>query len=154
MKYFRFNLATLLFVIVLFALPFAYLSQAGFAEAQFEIQSNLLDVDSLGVLRGDLICLCSVPGKKTTKMICRIEQSHFTDLKLLEPEATYSVRYRWDPPFGLFPKQDAYGMFLTRKLGFDTEDVVGQMKTRFDAEDVVEQMKIIDQSVVLIRQKL
>jgi len=45
-------------------------------------------------------------------------------------------------------------MFLTRKLGFDTEDVVGQMKTRFDAEDVVEQMKIIDQSVVLIRQKL
>ena len=166
MKCFRFNLRTLLVVIGLLGLPFAYLSQAGFAEAQFEIQSNELEVDSLGVLRGDLVCLCSIPGTKTTKMICRIEQSHFTDLKLLKPEATYLVRYRWDPPFGLFPKQDAYGMFLTRKLGFDAQDVVGQMKMRFDAEgvdgqmklgfdaeDVVGQMEMIDESVVLIRQK-
>ena len=154
MKYLQFNLATLLVVIGLLALPFAYLSQAGFAEAQFEIQSNQLDVDGDGVLRGDLVCLCSVPGQKTTKMICRIEQSHFNDLKLLEPETTCLVRYRWDPPFALFPKQDAYGMFLTRKLGFDAEDVVGQMKMRFDAEDVVGQMKMIDESVVIIRQKL
>ena len=51
------------------------------------------------------------------------------------------MRYRWDPPFALFPKQDAYGMFLTRKLGFDAEDVVGQMK-------------MIEESVVIIRQKL
>jgi len=87
-------------------------------------------------------------------MICRIEQSHLTDLILLTPQATFSVRYRLDPPFGLFPKQDAYGMFLTRKLGFDAEDVVGQMKMRFVAEDVVGQMKMIDESVVIIRQKL
>ena len=140
MKYFRFNLATLLFVMGLIALPLGYLSQAGFAKAQLEIQSNQLLVYSGGVLRGDLVCLCSIPGKETTKMICRIEQSHLADLKLLEPEATFSVRYRWDPPFGLFPKQDPYGMFLTKKLGFDAQDVVGQMK-------------MVDESVVLVRQK-
>jgi hypothetical protein len=153
MKHFRFNLATLLTVIGLLALPLGYLAQAGFVEAQFEIQSNHLDVDNAGVLRGDLVCLCSIPGKETTKMICRIEQSHRADLKLLEPEATYSVRYRWKPPFGLFPEQDAYGMFLTTKLGFRAEDVVGQMKMEFLAEDAVGQMKMVDESVVLVRQK-
>lgn len=141
MKYFRFNLATLLVVIAMLVLPLGYLAQAGFAEAQFEIQSNELEVDSAGVLRGYLVCLCSIPGKETTELICRIEQSHLVYLKLLEPKATYSVRYRWDPPFGMFPKQDAYGMFLTTKLGFRAEDVVGQMKRPHD-------------SVVLVRQKL
>ena len=94
MKYFRFNLATLLIVMGLIALPLGYLSQAGFAKAQLEFQSNQLLVDRGGVLRGDLVCLCSIPGTETTKMICRIEQSHLADLKLLEPEATFSVRYR------------------------------------------------------------
>jgi len=40
MKYFRFNLATLLAVIGVIALPLGYLSQAGFAEAQFEVQAD------------------------------------------------------------------------------------------------------------------
>ena len=140
MKYFRFNLATLLVAIALLAMSLGYLARTGFAEAQFEIQTNELDVDSAGVLRGYLVCLCSIPGKKTTEMICRIEQSHLVDLKLLKPKTTYSVRYRWDPPFGLFPQQDAYGMFLTKKLGFRAEDVVGQIKRPED-------------SVVLVRQK-
>jgi hypothetical protein len=135
-----FNLTTLLVVVGLLAFPLSYLAQAGFAEARFEIQSNQLYVDSLGVLRGDLVCLCSIPGRETTKMVCRIEQSHLADLESLERNATYSVRYRWEPPFGLFAKQDPYGMFLTSKLGFRAEDVVGQMK-------------MIDQSVVLLRQK-
>lgn len=141
MKYFRFNLATLLVVIGLLAIPLGYLSQAGFAEAQFKIQYSQLDVDSEGVLSGDLACQCSIPGKEPTIMICRIEQSHLADLKLLTPEATFLVRYRWDPPFGLFPKQDPYGMFLTKKLGFQAKDVVGQMK-------------MIEGSVILIRQEL
>lgn len=141
MKYFRFNLTTLLAVIALLAIPLGYLSQAGFAEAQFEIQSNYLDVDSVGVLRGDLVCQCSIPGKETTTLICRFEQSHLVDLKIIKPQTIFSVRYRWDPPFGLFPKQDAYGMFLTTKLGIGAKDVVGQVK-------------MFDESVVLIRQKL
>lgn len=140
MKHFRFNLTTLMALIGLLALPLGYLSQAGFAEAQVEIQSNQLSVDDKGVLRGYLTCQCSIPGKEPTRMVCQIEQSHLTDLKHLLPQETYSVRYRWDPPFGLFPKQDPYGMFLTTKLGFSAEDVVGQMK-------------IVDGAVVLIRQK-
>ncbi len=140
MKFFRFNLATLLVVIGLVAFALGYLSQAGFAEAQFEVLSNQLRVDNAGVLRGDLACQCSIPGKETTTMICRVEQSHLTELTRLTPESVFSVRYRWDPPLGLFDKQDPYGMFLTTKLGFRAEDVVGQMK-------------MIDQSVVLIRQK-
>jgi len=128
MKYFRFSLVTLLAVIGLLALPLGYLSQAGFEEARFEIQYNLLFLDGGGVLRGDLECQCSIPGKETTTMICRIEQSHRSNLKHLAPNETFLVRYRWDPPFGLLPKQDPYGMFLTTKLGFDAQDVVGQIE--------------------------
>lgn len=140
MKSFRFNLATLLVAIGGLACALGYLVQAGFAEALFKIQSNQLSVDSEGVLRGYLACQCSIEGKGTTKMICRVEQSHLTDLARLTPETIFSVRYRWDPPLGLFPKQDPYGMFLTTKLGFSAEDVVGQIK-------------MTDESVVLIRQK-
>jgi len=131
---------TLLGLIGLLAIPLGYLSQAGFVEAQFEVQSNQLKVDSDGVVTGYLVCLCSIPGTETTKMICQIEQSHLVNLKQLKPDTTFSVRYRWDPPLGLFPKQDAYGMFLTTKLGFRPKDVVGQIKRA-------------EESVVLIRQK-
>ena len=134
MKYFRFNLATLLVVMGLIALPLGYLSQAGFAKAQLEIQSNQLLVDSGGVLRGDLVCLCSIPGKETTKMICRIEQSHLADLKLLEPEATFRFDTVGILRLGCFPSR------IPKKLGFDAQDVVGQMK-------------MVDESVVLVRQK-
>lgn len=141
MKYLRFNLTTMLAVTGLIGIPLGYLSQTGFVEAQFVVLFNELQVDDRGVLSGDMACECSIPGAPPTKMICSIEQSHLTDLQQIAADTRWSVRYRWDPPFGLFPKQDAYGIFLTTKLGFAAEDVVGQVKDK-------------DKSVVLIRQKL
>ena len=137
----RFNLTTMLLLTGVLAICAGYLSQSGFEEALFEVTSNDLLVDEEGIVRGDLACDCELPEENPTRMICRVEQSLDTSLVNLAVAKVIRVRYRRWPPLGLFDKEDAYGRFLTAKLGIAAGDIVGQIK-------------MSDESIVIIRQKL
>ena len=138
---FRFNLKTLLSLTAVLAICAGYLTQWGFEEALFEVKSNELVLDEAGIVRGDLTCVCSLPGEDPTRMICRVEQSLDASLVKFAVATVIRVRYRRWPPLGLFDKQDPYGMFLTAKLGIAADDIVGQIK-------------MSDESIVIVRQKL
>lgn len=118
-----------------------YISQVGYQEATISILENQLSTDESGMVTGDLICSCRLPGRTTDQQfVCRIEESDKKNLLSIAEDVSMPVSYRDRPPFTILPREDPYAMFIYSKLGFRSEEVVGQ----FVAED---------HSVVLIRQK-
>ena len=140
MNRFRFNLTTLLLLTGVLAICAGYISQSGFEEALFEIKSNELKLDEDGIVRGELECRCKMLGLEPTKMVCRVERSLDESLLKLAVAQVIPVRYRRWPPLGLLDKQDPYGIFLTHKLGFAADEIVGQIIRR-------------DESTVVVREK-
>lgn len=134
----------MLLVLAAVAVTLGTVVNAGYRSALFRIDHSGLVQGDDGLIRGDMHCVCRVANSPwVSRFVCRVERADNANLirivDHLESASPIEVSYRDWSVLDLFAREDPYAMFLTRRLGFRPEDIVGQVMLE-------------DESVILIRE--
>lgn len=135
----RFNLKWLLALVTVIGAIFAIATQVGMGTAEFEVWANELELNERGLVKGRLCCGYSGTESDSAApwpFDIEINNVEETDLTRIKPGKKIEVRYRMIE-LGPLKKQDPFQMYL-RRIGVDTNDVVGHVVTETGTKVIVD----------------
>lgn len=134
-----FSINRLLLWVAFAGIVFAVWTQVGFEGAEFQISENELQLNEDYLVAGELWGYMGeeLPSKNQWAFVCEIRNAERTALLNLKAGKKNRIRFRSKPIWPL-KKQDAFRVYLTKTLGFRSNQIIGFVRTNKGTKVVID----------------